>query len=148
MLQQTSYGIKAEGEDSFQPPIQIEERKSRPEKHINKNTGNTALAGYSANDSQNYEGSTNEMTYHNSQGTAAEGAAYADVQSMLKAKNRGKDIDRNNHWTDPMKKEPIGKKKEENHQNGMNECEYEMAKDVTQASGDIEMVENTYYVSV
>ena len=143
MLQQTSYEIKAEDEDSFQPPMLIEERKPTPEKHNNKNTGNTSSAGHSANDSQNYGGSTNETTYQNiSQGTAAQGAAYTDVQSILKAKNRGKD-----HWTDPGKKEPQGKKKEENHQNGMNESEYEMAKDVTQALGNIEMVENTYYVS-
>ena len=148
MLRQTSYEIKDEGEDSFQPPIVMEERKTRPEKHNNKNSGNTAPAGHSTSDSQNYGGSTNETTYQNiSQGTAAQGAAYADVQSMLKAKNRGKDIDRNKHWADPGKKEPPGKKKEENHQNGMNECEYETAKDVTQALGDIEMVENTYYVS-
>ena len=145
ILQQTSNQRKVEGGNLFELPVLIE---PRPVNNTNNNTCDTTSAGYTG-DSKECWGSTNEPTYENvSQVTAPQGAAYADVQSILKAKHRMKDIDKSNLQTNPDKNSQTTKDKGwENHQNGTPESEYELAREITEVPYDTEIVENPYYDS-
>ena len=146
MLKQTSNQRKVEDGDSFEPPVLMEERKPRAVRHINNNIWDTA-AGQSASDSQKF-GSTDEVTLENvSQGTTPQGAAYADVQSVLKAKKRMKGTDKSSLQSNPEKIPTTKEEGIENAHYGTSESEYQLAREITKTSFHTEMVENPYYDS-
>ena len=141
-LQKTSNQRQGEGGDSFELPLLIKEKQPRPEKYINNYTCDTTSVGHTG-DSKECGGSTTEPIYENdSQFTAPQSAAYADDESILKAKHQIKGFDKSNLQTNPQNSQTTKDEGRENHQNETTESEYELVGEITEVPFDTEMVEN------